>query len=127
MDHHLCVRGVNYRLEQAAQVAVGDQVAFRPEPGNEHDPQAIAVLTLSAGQWQQIGYVPKELTGYLRPLLPEEATTYAYPGAHVCEVKREQGRVAVWIRFSASQDMPRQSPLRPSERPGVAATALVAG
>jgi hypothetical protein len=109
--HRLCVRGITYRQEEASLVQVGDQVGFIPEPDNPHDPNAIAILTLSQGSWQKIGYVPKELTSYVRPLLPGDEL-YSYPGATVSEVNRDGGAITVWVAFPSDRDMPRQTPLR---------------
>ena len=54
------VAGVKHRLAAfaLADVNVGDKLTLKPEPTNEHDPNAIAVYK---GE-HQIGYVPRCLT-----------------------------------------------------------------
>ena len=61
------VAGVSFRPEAVADQSFdpGRPLALVPEPGNEHDPNAIEVL---AGQ-QQIGWVPRELAAELAPEL----------------------------------------------------------
>jgi HIRAN domain-containing protein len=46
-------------------VALGERLALRRDPGNEHDPNAIQVL--AAGE--QIGWVPREIAAELAPEL----------------------------------------------------------
>lgn len=53
-------------LLQSAAVAPGRALALRRDPGNAHDPNAIAVLT-DAGA--QVGWVPRELAAELAPEL----------------------------------------------------------
>jgi hypothetical protein len=59
---------------EASDVAPGRPLALRRDPGNEHDPNAIAVHAADNGQ--QVGWVPRELAAELaadldsgRPLL----------------------------------------------------------
>lgn len=58
--------GASYRLDalQDDGFAPGRRLALVPEPGNEHDPNAIAVW--DAGQRVQGGYVPAEVAPELR-------------------------------------------------------------
>lgn len=51
---------------QSRAVAPGAALGLRREPGNEHDPDAVAVL---AGDAAQVGYVPREVAGRLAPEL----------------------------------------------------------
>ena len=53
--------GVSYRLDalQAEGFAPGRRLALVPEPGNEHDPNAIGVW--DADRRVQAGYVPAEI------------------------------------------------------------------
>jgi hypothetical protein len=46
--------------------APGSPLELRRDPGNEHDPNAIAV---HAGDGQQVGWVPRELAAELAPSL----------------------------------------------------------
>jgi hypothetical protein len=47
---------------QSEQVSPGSALALRREPGNEHDPNAIAVLAPGGAQ---LGFVPRELAATL--------------------------------------------------------------
>ena len=51
---------------QSDAVAPGTALALRREPGNEHDPNAIAVLTAAGAQ---VGWVPREVAAELAPAL----------------------------------------------------------
>jgi HIRAN domain len=50
----------------AADVAPGRPLALRRDPGNEHDPSAIAV---HAPGGEQVGWVPREIAAELAPAL----------------------------------------------------------
>jgi hypothetical protein len=50
----------------ADSAAPGRPLRLRRDPGNEHDPNAIAV---DAGDGQQVGWVPRELAAELAPEL----------------------------------------------------------
>ena len=54
-------------------VAAGRALALRREPANEHDPNAIAVLT-AAGE--QVGWVPRELAAEIAPEI-DAGTTWS--------------------------------------------------
>ena len=56
----LPVAGASYRLEaiQDSAFAPGSALALVPEPGNEHDPNAIGIW--DAEQRVQAGYVPAD-------------------------------------------------------------------
>jgi hypothetical protein len=49
---------------QSEEVSPGAALALRREPGNEHDPNAIAVLAASGGQ---VGWVPREVAAQVAP------------------------------------------------------------
>lgn len=51
---------------QSAAVAPGAPLALRRDPGNEHDPNAIAVLAAGGAQ---LGFVPREVAAALAPQL----------------------------------------------------------
>ena len=51
---------------QSAAVAPGAPLELRRDPGNEHDPNAIAVFAGGAGQ---VGFVPREVAASLAPQL----------------------------------------------------------
>lgn len=40
-----------------------------PEPENTHDPNAIAVCILSQDEFEKVGYIPRELTSFIHPLI----------------------------------------------------------
>ena len=40
-----------------------------PEPENTHDPNAIAVCIMSQDEFEKVGYIPRELTGFIHPLI----------------------------------------------------------
>jgi hypothetical protein len=111
MDHRIYVRGVSFRTEQVARVKVGDLAQFSPEPTNEHDPNAVRVLTFSGGDWQHVGYVPKELAETVRSLLDEGEVWNPYV-AEVRPANVETGKGAsVKVVFKSNHDMARQSAL----------------
>ena len=51
------VAGAIHRPQALAAVQLGQQLALRPEPENEHDPAAIAVDLLDG---RPLGYVPRD-------------------------------------------------------------------
>jgi HIRAN domain-containing protein len=51
---------------QSREAAPGCALALRRDPGNEHDPNAVAVLT---GGGAQLGFVPREVAATLAPQL----------------------------------------------------------
>jgi hypothetical protein len=65
----VAVAGVSYRLEalQHDAFAPGKRLALRPEPDNEHDPNAIGIW--DAERRAQAGYVPAEVA---RDVVAEE-------------------------------------------------------
>jgi hypothetical protein len=75
--HGLRVLGVagaryNERALQSEAAAPGRALALRRDPGNEHDPSAVAVHGADGGD--QIGWVPRELAAELAPELDAGAT-----------------------------------------------------
>ena len=67
------VAGVSFRKDAVEKVNVGDVILLQPEPENEYDPNAIVVLWQGNGsgdECEKIGYVPKDLTGYISEMLP---------------------------------------------------------
>jgi len=65
--HVAGVAGAQFREAAlaAAELAPGDRLELRREPGNEHDPNAIAVH----GGGQHLGFVPRELAAEMAPEL----------------------------------------------------------
>jgi hypothetical protein len=57
---------------ESADAAPGRSLALRRDPGNEHDPNAVAVDLAAGGD--QIGWVPRELALELAPELDAGAT-----------------------------------------------------
>ncbi len=51
---------------QSAELAPGSALTVRRDPGNAHDPNAIAVLTASGAQ---AGWVPREVAAQIAPAL----------------------------------------------------------
>lgn len=45
------------------------KVAIRPDPHSEHDKDAISVLLDYGSGWKVVGYIARELTCYLHPLI----------------------------------------------------------
>lgn len=43
----------------------GDTVRLERDPGNAHDPDAIAVFADDGGHWRQCGWVPRKHTGWI--------------------------------------------------------------
>jgi HIRAN domain len=66
------VAGTSFRLDdlQDPGLAPGSPLLLRPEPGNPHDPNAIAVW--NAEGTAQAGYVPRELAAGLAARLESE-------------------------------------------------------
>jgi HIRAN domain-containing protein len=62
----VAVAGVSFRPEAVADASFdpGARLALVPEPGNEHDPNAVGIW--NAGRTLQAGYVPREVAGELR-------------------------------------------------------------
>jgi HIRAN domain len=50
---------------ESADVAPGRRLELRRDPGNEHDPNAIAVHAVDRGE--QVGWVPREIAAELAP------------------------------------------------------------
>jgi single-stranded-DNA-specific exonuclease len=51
---------------QSEEVSPGSALTLRREPANEHDPNAVAVLTASGAQ---AGWVPREVAAAIAPAL----------------------------------------------------------
>ena len=60
-----------YLMSASKKLASGHhvQVALKPEPDNEYDKNAIAVLLEYSCGWKVVGYIAREPTGYLHPLI----------------------------------------------------------
>jgi HIRAN domain len=60
------VAGISYREEEAADASFdpGRRLALVPEPGNEHDPNAVAIW--NEERTLQAGYVPRDVAPALR-------------------------------------------------------------
>ena len=46
-----------------------------PENNNQHDKNAIAVMLRFAQEWKKVGYIARELTQFLHPLLKQDKIT----------------------------------------------------
>jgi hypothetical protein len=59
------IAGVSFRPEAVADASFdpGARLALVPEPGNEHDPNAVGVW--NRGQTLQAGYIPREVAARL--------------------------------------------------------------
>ena len=57
----IAVAGASFRPEAVADASFdpGARLVLLPEPGNEHDPNAVAIW--NAGRTLQAGYVPREV------------------------------------------------------------------
>lgn len=118
--HVLWVRGVSFRKEQVAQASYHDPVVFEPEPTNKHDPNAIKVMVIRGSRLLHIGYVPKELTSYIRPLVRQMQAFYKKPNkqcgywdAHVGQVifHPDENDIGVQIVFESYSAIPPQEKL----------------
>ena len=77
------VMGVAYsaerqkHLENAFEISLADNVKAKivPESHNSYDKDAIIVMLDYGHEWSKIGYIAKELTKYLHPLLQRGLTT----------------------------------------------------
>jgi hypothetical protein len=60
------VAGISYRAEEAADASFdpGRRLQLVPEPGNEHDPDAVAIW--NEDRTLQAGYVPRDVAPTLR-------------------------------------------------------------
>ena len=96
---------------QSDAVAPGAVLALRREPGNEHDPNAIAVVTASGAQ---AGWVPREVAAVVAPALdagrpwaaivlrerraspraPRDGVTMLLAPAEAIELREQAGRGA---------------------------------
>lgn len=87
--------GVSFRRADytRSNVQRGDALTLKPEPGNIHDPNAIAVYKNDI----QIGYVPRMYTGL--------ALKYATPGAGQIIASAVWPR-GCWIEIHEDQDDP---------------------
>ena len=100
------VRGGWHHRSACALTSVGAQVQFIPEPDNKHDPNAIKLVVpelalLPTGHGDlRIGYVPKELTEYIKPLLPLCGV--------IEKLSWERERPLVTISFDANVFIPTQ-------------------
>ena len=88
-------------------------VWFEPEPENKYDRDAIAVMALVDQKASKIGYVPRELTGYLKALVEgtEEGTDVLYWNAHVSRLLKDDSGIGVEILFYSSSIIPKQKPV----------------
>jgi restriction system protein len=95
------VAGSSFRRDalQSDGLRPGANVALRPEPNNEHDPNAIGVWDLSTNR--QLGYIPRELSPVLEAQVPPDGSLAETLGAVVISEYRkgsEQGlRVGLHI------------------------------
>jgi hypothetical protein len=70
-DLMLEVAGYRYHTEET-QLAIGDPVELRPEPENEHDPNAVVIQTVTA---RKVGYINRLQTAAFRQWLSERRVT----------------------------------------------------
>ena len=80
----LAVVGIGYdnadgsnRLFEIKLCRPGDTIELRPEPGNEHDPRAVAVWRNGGGQ---LGYLTAERAGWIGQRLQAEECIVAFQG-----------------------------------------------
>ncbi len=105
------VRGVTFRREALAGVEAGMYVLFVPEPTNPHDKDAIQVVVTTPGEPIHIGYVPKELTKYIRPLVDQFENGEddgGYWNAQVNRITQGDNGPGVSVVFYADSIMPKQ-------------------
>lgn len=69
------VNGVTFegRQENLKQVHEGDDAKIVPEPTNEYDSNALAVYIATGGGVLHCGYIPRDLSIIIAPLLEGEA------------------------------------------------------
>ena len=100
MINSFYVRGSSFRREAFVTVRLGHAVTFLLELDNEYDPNAIKLVAESL----HIGYVPKELTQYVRELLPLKG--------HISRLEwDEMLRPIVEVSFDANTLIPTQQSL----------------
>ena len=111
MTNRFHVRGAWRHRTKIAHTFQGALVDFVPELTNEHDPNAIKLTTRQqreipgdSGVDLHIGYVPKELTQYVHPLLPLSG--------HISELKWDDGRPMVEVTFESDTLIPTQQSLK---------------
>jgi len=97
------VRGVWHHRHACDHVHMLACVEFVPEPDNAHDPQAIKlVVTESPIGALHIGYVPRELTEFVHPLLPLQGW--------VSKLSFDGDKPLVEVSFDAGVFIPTQMP-----------------
>ncbi len=63
------VRGIKFYEVPTSEVNVGDQIHLTPEPENLWDSNYISVMTISSSGLRKLGYLAREVSCYLSPLL----------------------------------------------------------
>lgn len=90
-------------------------VWFQAESDNLYDKDAIAVMAIIEQKATRIGYVPKELTGYLKALVEgtEEGVDVLYWNTHVSRLLNDGDSpgVGVEVMFYSSSVIPKQKPV----------------
>lgn len=77
------VLGVSYKNRQIHLKCASEklktneevQIMIKPEPDNDHDKNAIAVLLNYGTGWKTVGYIASELTRYLHPSIERNSLT----------------------------------------------------
>lgn len=77
------VLGVSYKNRQIHLKCASEklkrneevQIMIKPEPDNDHDINAIAVLLNCGTGWKTVGYIASELTKHLHPLIESDSIT----------------------------------------------------
>lgn len=114
MTNYFYVRGVSFRQEEVDKCEASDAVLLEPEPDNKFDPNAIKVVLCKAEGHFHIGYVPRELTEYLREDPPFCPKIY-YKGP------TPDGGTVVQVSYLSDLPLPRQSkvkiPVDPDSNP----------
>lgn len=82
-------------IDRNDETLVTDYIIFADEPDNEHDPDAIAILTKSK---DQIGYIPRDQTATFRQTIDRDLpyttylTIYKRPDEYFAEIQVQQKR-----------------------------------
>lgn len=125
VENTMWVRGVSFRPDQVGKIDSGDEVLFKPEPDNEYDPNAVKVLVIQGSNLIHVGYVPKELTQYIRPLAKEMEefrknpwkSKGGYWNSRITEIVYEpdEENFGVQIAFESDVFIPDQEKLKSDE------------
>ena len=117
MINRFKVRGAWHHRGDVANTAQNAIVDFVPEPANEYDTNAIKITTRVEQEMGipgdvdlHIGYVPKELTQYVHPLLPLQG--------HISDLQWNGQRPMIEITFESDTLIPTQQSLKKRNQQG---------